>query len=87
MPSVRQRGRARRTHAGVSEQIGLSLGGAVRSLGGCQSFRYFISSPEVIRLTMMVYVRDAQLPGPALARLGTLENLRFPTNSPDDMLY
>jgi hypothetical protein len=69
---------------GLSEQIGLSLGGAVRSLGGCTNpFRYFNSSPEVIRLTVMMYVRVAQLPGLALdprfcilrsrSRIGTCE--------------
>jgi hypothetical protein len=30
-------------------------------------FRYFNSSPEVIRLTAMMYVRVAQLTGPAPA--------------------
>jgi hypothetical protein len=37
-------------------------------------FRYFNSSPEVIRLTVMMYVRVAQLPGPALAH-DSLDNI------------
>ena len=50
----------------LSEQIGLSLGGVVRSLGMHNPFCYFNSSPEVIRLTLMMYVPVAQLPGLAL---------------------
>jgi hypothetical protein len=66
MPGVRQRvGLAERMPA-LSEQIGLSLGERSVAFGGCTNpFRYFNSSPEMIRLTVMMYVRVAQLPGPA----------------------
>ena len=39
-------------------QIGLSRGGVLRSLFGCAvPSRYFNSSPKVIRLTVMMYIR------------------------------
>ena len=40
----------------LSEQIGLSLGGSAHSLARMRNpFRYFNSSPQVIRLTVMMY--------------------------------
>jgi hypothetical protein len=57
MPSVRQRVGLTERMPALSDQIGSSLGGAVRSLGELHKpFRYFNSSPEVIRLTVMMYV-------------------------------
>jgi hypothetical protein len=40
----------------LSEQIGLSLGGTVHSPANAESLLHFNISPEVIRLTVMMYV-------------------------------
>jgi hypothetical protein len=55
------------TRPALSEQIGLSLGERSVASGMHNPFRNFNSSPEVIRLTVMMYVRVAQLTGPAPA--------------------
>jgi hypothetical protein len=47
-----------------------------------------VAAHHDVGIAALLEVRiEDRLAGRALARLGTLENPRFSTNSPDDMLY
>ena len=81
MPGVRQRGQARRTHAGVVRANWLEPGRSGPWPRGMHNpFRYFNSSPEVIRLMATMSVRVVQLPGPTLAQdsLGNIHRNGLP---------